>query len=104
MPTHTAERAAEIVEQFIRVRFTVPPEDQIFSRTIHLWDGGYVDSIGIAEMIAFLEETFGVRISNEVVFSEDFTHIDGIARLISNLQSGSSSDNFSPNVQISSTL
>jgi acyl carrier protein len=82
MPIHTAERAAEILERFIRDRFEVPPQDLLFSRTVHLWDAGYVDSIGTAVMITFLEETFGVRISNEVVFSEEFTHIDGIARLI----------------------
>lgn len=99
MPTHTPGAVAETLERFIRDRFKVPPQDQVFSRTVRLWDEGYVDSIGVAEMIAFLESTFGVKISNEVVFSPDFTHIDGIARLVVHLQAGSSPADPSPVIQ-----
>jgi acyl carrier protein len=96
MSTCTPETIAEALERFIRDRFKVPSQDQVFSRTIRLWDEGYVDSIGVAEMIAFLESTFSVKISNDVVFSPDFTHIDGIARLVVHLQAGSSPADPSP--------
>lgn len=86
MPNHTHEAIASTLEWFIRDRFKVPPQDQMFSRTVMLWDEGYVDSIGIAEVIAFLESTFEVTISNDVLFSQDFTNIDGIARLVAVIQ------------------
>lgn len=88
MPSSTVEIIAAQLETFIRERFQVPPDDRNFTRTVSLWDEGYIDSIGVAEMIAFLEATFGVTISNDVVFSQDFTHISGIARLVLQLQQG----------------
>ena len=73
----------ETVEQFIRSRFRVRPEDDQFSRDVDLWGNGYVDSAGVVEMIAFLEKTFAVKLPDEVLFDPDFTYIRGIARLIS---------------------
>lgn len=86
MTFHAREVVADKLEHFIRDRFKVPPHDQMFSRTVRLWDEGYIDSIGVAEMIAFLESTFDVKISNDTVFSPYFTYIDGIARLVGQLQ------------------
>ena len=80
------ESAAEAIEQFIRERFQVSGSDAGFTRQAHLWEEGYIDSIGIVEIIGFLESTFGVQIPEEALFSQDFTHIDGIARTIVGLQ------------------
>ncbi len=90
MSSSTLETVVVQLEAFIRERFRVPPDDRSFTRTVRLWDEGYIDSIGVAEMIAFLEKTFRVTISNDVVFSPDFTHINGIARLVMQLQQGAS--------------
>jgi acyl carrier protein len=90
MSSSTFETVATELEDFIRERFRVPPDDRSFTRTVRLWDEGYIDSIGVAEMIAFLEKTFRVTISNDVVFSPDFTHINGIARLVMQLRQGAS--------------
>jgi acyl carrier protein len=73
---------AETIERFVRERFHVTPGDARFTRQAHLWEEGYVDSIGIVEMIAFLESTFAVQIPEQALFSPDFTHIDGMARVI----------------------
>jgi acyl carrier protein len=74
------------IETFIRGRFEVPEGDARFTRTVNLWEDGYVDSMGVVEVIEFLEQTFGVRIPETVLFSPDFTHIDGIARIVAGLQ------------------
>lgn len=88
MASSILETVAAQLDAFIRERFGVPPDDRGFTRTVRLWDEGYIDSIGVAEMIAFLEKTFRVTISNDVVFSPDFTNINGIARLVMELQQG----------------
>jgi acyl carrier protein len=70
------------VEQFIRTRFRVRPDDTFFSRQVNLWEEGYIDSTGAVELIAFLEQTYQIRLSEEVLFDPDFTHVEGIGRLV----------------------
>lgn len=85
MPYEAAESVAVSLEYFIREQFQVAADDAQFSRRVHLWDSGYVDSIGVAEVIAFLEGTFHVTVPEEALFSPDFVNIDGIARIVCEL-------------------
>lgn len=80
-----AEAVAASLEHFIRERFQVALDDSYFTRRVHLWDSGYVDSMGVAEVIDFLEETFHVTVPEEALFSPDFVHIEGIARIVCDL-------------------
>jgi methoxymalonate biosynthesis acyl carrier protein len=80
-----AVTVAASLEQFIREQFQVAPDDSQFSRQVHLWDSGYVDSIGVAEVIAFLEGTFRVTVPDEALFSPGFVNIEGIARIVCDL-------------------
>ena len=68
------------VEKFIRQRFAVPQSDTRFTRDVDLWDNGYVDSLGVVELIAFLEQRAGVKLPTSVLFDPDFKTIEGIAR------------------------
>jgi acyl carrier protein len=77
-----AQQVAEQVESFIRTRFRVRPDDRAFTPQVNLWEDGYVDSTGAVEMIAFLEQTFAIHLPEEVLFDPDFTHIEGISRLV----------------------
>ena len=77
---------AEELERFIRRQFQVAASDDQFARDVNLWEGGYVDSIGVAEVIAFLEDTFVVTIPTETLFDPDFVHIGGIARIVHELR------------------
>jgi acyl carrier protein len=70
------------VEEFVRGRFSVRPDDDHFDRDVNLWEDGYVDSRGAVEMIAFLESRFAITLPEEVLFDPEFTYIRGIARLI----------------------
>jgi acyl carrier protein len=80
-----APEIAAGLERFIRERFQVPPEDAGFSTKTHLWREGYVDSIGAAEVLAFLEGAFKVSIPMEIYFDETCTSIEGIAAFVSKL-------------------
>lgn len=81
----TPEACAAALEAFIRESFQVEASDQYFDRNVNLWDEGYVDSTGLVEVIAFLEETFGVTIPDEMLFAPGFTSIAGISELIAEL-------------------
>ena len=74
--------AAQKVEQFIRQHFDVPETDPLFTRDAHLFERGFVDSIGFAELLAFIESSYGLALDSEDLFTDEFTTINGISRLI----------------------
>ena len=47
-----------------------------------LIDSGVVDSLGIFQLIAFLEERFGIKIGDEEITPENFGTIAAIDRLV----------------------
>ena len=47
-----------------------------------LIDSGVVDSLGIFQLIAFLEERFGIKIGDEEISPENFGTIAAIDRLV----------------------
>ena len=70
-------------EEFIKTHFDVSPTDPGFDRGADLFGQGYVDSMGIVELIEFLREEFEVEIPDEDLLSDDFSSIVGIARIVS---------------------
>jgi D-alanine--poly(phosphoribitol) ligase subunit 2 len=76
---------AERIEVFIRTEFDIDPGDTGFGRKVDLFELGYIDSVGFAELLAFLEEEFGVDIPEAELLSEDFLRIEGIASVVSRL-------------------
>ncbi|MCI0433480.1 MAG: acyl carrier protein [Gemmatimonadetes bacterium] len=83
-----ATAIGDAVEAFVRRRFEIPASDTYFSREINLWDEGYVDSLGMTELIVFLESSFEIKIPDSALFSPEFTSIDGIAKLVVLIGSG----------------
>lgn len=80
--TISSSSVAAAIERFIRVEFHVSERDTTFTRDVHLFDSGFVDSVGLAQLITFLESTFEVVIDDEMLMSDDFTTIDGMSRLV----------------------
>lgn len=78
----TQHKIAQPVERFIRMRFGVLDTDPGFHRDAHLYEGGFVDSAGVIELIAFVESRFNVKLEDEDVFSEVFTTINGISAVV----------------------
>lgn len=76
---------ADHIEAFVRTQFEVNPDDNGFDRTVDLFALGYIDSIGFAELLAFLAEKFGVDVPEDDLLSEEFLRIDGMAMIVSRL-------------------
>jgi D-alanine--poly(phosphoribitol) ligase subunit 2 len=81
----TQATIANRIEAFVGTQFEVDPSDDGFDRTVDLFELGYVDSMGFAELLAFLAEEFGVDVPEDDLMSEDFVSIDGMARIVSRL-------------------
>ena len=76
---------ADRIEAFVRSQFEVDPSDDGFDRTVDLFELGYVDSVGFAELLAFLSEEFGVEVPEDDLLSDEFLRIDGMAMIVSRL-------------------
>jgi acyl carrier protein len=82
---------AAAIEAFVRRQFRIIDNDPRFSRDAHLFEGGYVDSAGVVELLMFLESTFNVTLGDDQIFSDEFTTINGISAILASLETGDAS-------------
>jgi acyl carrier protein len=73
---------SEQVKQFINTNFYVA-DPSALGNDQSLLDAGIVDSTGVLEVIAFLEDTFGVKVDDAEVIPEN---LDTINRLVAFIQ------------------
>ena len=69
------------IKQFIVENFYVSDAAALTAET-SLINGGWVDSTGMLEMVAFLEVEFGIQVSEEELVPENF---ETIARMVAYL-------------------
>jgi acyl carrier protein len=81
-PHHQRAAIGDDLERFVRQTFAVDSGDPNFDRSVDLFDAGYVDSVGITEMLAYITETYGIDIPDEHLLSDEFATIDGMATVI----------------------
>jgi acyl carrier protein len=70
------------IEKFVRNQFSVDPADPGFDREVDLFEYGYVDSVGVVELIGFIQEEFSVEVPDDDLLAGDFSSIAGIARIV----------------------
>jgi acyl carrier protein len=78
---------ADAVETFARTEFSISPADSRFNRSVDLFEDGYIDSVGVVELLEFLRHRFAVDVPEEDLFSSEFSSVDGIARIVLRLLS-----------------
>ena len=82
--SETGEKASDvrgIVRGFIVKRFPVVQERQLGDEDSVL-DSGAIDSLGILDVVAFLEEEFGFQLDDDELAPENFDSIACLARLV----------------------
>lgn len=47
-----------------------------------LMDGGHLDSLGVFQLVAFIEETLRLRVADDEITLENFGTLGGIVRLV----------------------
>jgi acyl carrier protein len=77
--------AATRIEAFVRESFSIDESDPRFGRDVDLFEEGYVDSIGLIELLAFIEDEFRLEVPDEELASAEFTTIDGMAASLGRL-------------------
>lgn len=71
----------EVLYEFVKTKFEIG-DDPDYSMDAHLFDLGFVDSLGATEIIIFAEETFGIEISQKDILMNDMNTINEIAAVI----------------------
>lgn len=60
----------------------IEPDEPDFSDDVDLFDYGFVDSLGATEIVLFLEETFGVEITQADITLYPMNSINEIAEVV----------------------
>src|SRR5260370_19327588 len=70
------------LDQFIREIAQITEDDGEFTRTVHLFDAGYIDSLAVVSLMEFIETSFGIELREDDLFDERFATIDGMSGVI----------------------
>lgn len=74
------------IDRFIQDRFRAALASDVMTSDTPLFSSGIIDSFGVLELIAFLEESFGVDIDPARHDLSEFDTVDKIVSLIGRLQ------------------
>jgi acyl carrier protein len=88
-------RQAEVVSQtreWVRENFLYMRPDWPLDETTPLLRSGVVDSIGVIELVAFLERTFGCTIPEREITEENFGTLEAIGRYLARDASATASE------------
>jgi acyl carrier protein len=72
----------QIVE-FITTNFLFDESSNALGEADSLLETGVIDSTGVLELVAFIEETYGIKIDDEEIVPENLDSIINIAAYIS---------------------
>ena len=71
----------ETISEFIREKFDIG-DDPDFTNDVHLFNEGFVDSFGAVEIIHFVEETFGIEITQRDITLYPMNTVSEIAEVL----------------------
>ena len=71
----------DILREFIREKFDIG-DDSDFTDGAHLFDMGFIDSLGATEIILFIEENWNIEITQRDLILYPMNTIDEISEVI----------------------
>lgn len=77
----TVDETVEIIYQFIKDRFPLAGSKEL-TRELSLLDSGIVDSLGVLNLVGFIEEQFGIVAQDDDLVPENFDSIDSLVRFV----------------------
>lgn len=80
-PATPGAETLDQVRAFIRRRFPMAVTAGVTDED-SLLDSGIIDSLGILDLVAFLEKTYGIRIGDEELNPANFDSVAAVARFV----------------------
>lgn len=78
------DEIAMILDDYVKKQFEIEDDDPDYSLDVNLFDYGYVDSLGAVEIIMFVEERFGCKISQKDISKYPMNTVREIAEVVLN--------------------
>lgn len=72
----------QIVRQYILTELGWQEDSGELTEDSHLLDGTVIDSMGVLQLVTFIEEEFGIEVLDEELVPEHFGTLGAITRLI----------------------
>jgi D-alanine--poly(phosphoribitol) ligase subunit 2 len=82
------EQIKPALRGYIRDLSKISPTDPDFTDEVHLFDYGYVDSLGALDLFRFVHQNFGVDVRETDLVTYPLNSIDKIAWFVSSRQRG----------------
>ncbi len=76
---------SETISEYIKDKFEIG-DDPDFSNDVHLFNEGFVDSFGAVEIIHFVEETYGISITQKDITLFPMNTVNEIAAVVESKQ------------------
>lgn len=70
------------LEQHIRTRYEIEEDDDDFDVDVHLFDYGFIDSIGATALIAHIEKTYGIQVTQQDLMLHPMNTVREIAAFV----------------------
>jgi len=81
MDSASAGDTAELIRDFIKNRFPLASSKEL-TNELSLLDSGIVDSLGVLDLVGFIEEQFGIEAQDDDLVPENFDSIEALARFV----------------------
>ena len=76
------EEIKDTLREYILTRFEIEADDPDFSDDVHLFDYGFVDSLGATEIVVFLEEHYQIEITQSDITLYPMNTVSEIAGVV----------------------
>jgi len=70
------------IREYVVENFLLGDEEDEFSDSESFLESGLIDSTGILEVIAFLEETYEIAVDDEEMIPENLDSVERVARFV----------------------
>jgi acyl carrier protein len=81
MDSAAADDVPELIHGFIKQRFPLASSKEL-TQDLSLLDSGIVDSLGVLDLVGFIEEQFGIEAQDDDLVPENFDSIESLARFV----------------------
>jgi len=78
-----------LIKQFIIDNFLFGDEAKLTNETL-IFEKGIVDSTGVLELVAFIEDNFQVRVTDEELIQDNFSSLNAIEKFLNSKTNHSS--------------
>lgn len=75
------------VRDFIEDNLNIYDDEVEFSDSADIFKLGFVDSMFALKLVGFVEQEFGVKVSNEDMVLSNFSSVDNLVAFVDNKQS-----------------